>query len=520
MNTRHAAPAPVPGPVPAPVPAPAALPGEPPVQVAELDLARPGELRRPGYGERYRPTGRQALALVRSAGRPLGTVTAHAPDGHPEQLCAALHAAAHRRFDPLAGQPDAGADAEAEDDPGEEPTVSVVVCTRNRPELLIRCLDSLLRTRYPYLDAIVVDNAPTDDAVRHLLPQRYGRRVRYLHEPVPGLARARNRGLAAARGTICAFADDDLVLDPQWLPALAAGFRAAPRTACVTGLVLPAELDTRAQLLLERYGGYGKGFAPRDYTLRTPTGDPLHPFATGRLGTGANMAFRTEVLRAIGGFDPATSTGTPARGGEDLLAFLQVLTAGHTVSYRPDAIVWHPHRRELDTLPRQAFGLGAGFGAYLAAAVHHQPRLLAALLPLVPRGLWRTAHRGAPATSADPSGPADPLLRALRRRELLGLLYGPLGYLRSLRAQRRADHRIAEHRIAERRLAEHRLAERRLAEHRSGERRLAERRLVERRRAERRHAGAQFTDGPGAEHQLALGPGPFDRPGRTDGAGR
>ncbi|MFD7731582.1 glycosyltransferase [Kitasatospora phosalacinea] len=485
MNTRSTA--------PAPVPAPAVLPGKPPVQVAELDLARPGELRRPGYGERYRPAGRQALALVRSAGRPLGTVTAHAPDGHPEQLCAALHAAAHRRFDPLTGQPDA--EAEAEDDPGEEPTVSVVVCTHNRPELLIRCLDSLLRTHYPYLDAIVVDNAPADDAVRRLLPQRYGRRVRYLHEPVPGLARARNRGLAAARGTICAFADDDLVLDPQWLPALAAGFRAAPRTACVTGLVLPAELDTRAQLLLERYSGYGKGFAPRDYTLRTPTGDPLHPFATGRLGTGANMAFRTEVLRALGGFDPATSTGTPARGGEDLLAFLQVLTAGHTVSYRPDAIVWHPHRRELDTLPRQVFGLGAGFGAYLAAAVHHQPRLLAALLPLIPRGLWRTAHRGAPATPADPSGPADPLMRALRRRELLGLLYGPLGYLRSLRAQRRAERRIAEHRSAERRLAD-------------------------RRRAERRHAEEQFADGRGAEHRLALSSGSFDRPGRTDGAGR
>ncbi|GLW68203.1 hypothetical protein Kpho02_05020 [Kitasatospora phosalacinea] len=505
MNTRNAASAPA----PVPASASAVLPEEPPVQVVELDLTRPGELRRPGYGEWYRPAGRRALALVRSAGRPLGTVTAHAPGGRPEQLCAALHAAAHRRFDAQAGESQAGesgpggpdgSGAGAEEDTGEEPTVSVVVCTHNRPELLIRCLDSLLRTHYPYLDAVVVDNAPADDTVRRLLLQRYGRRVRYLREPVPGLARARNRGLAAARGTICAFADDDLVLDPQWLPALAAGFRGAPRTACVTGLVLPAELDTRAQLLLERYGGYGKGFAPRDHTLHTPTGDPLHPFATGRLGTGANMAFRTEVLRALGGFDPATGTGTPALGGEDLLAFLQVLTAGHTVSYRPDAIVWHPHRRELDTLPRQVFGLGAGFGAYLAAAVRHQPRLLAALVPLIPRGLWRTAHRGAPA--ATPTAPADPLLRTLRRRELLGLLYGPLGYLRSLRAQHRADHRITEHRIAERRLADRRRDERRYAERpfadgEAADHRVAERRPAEPRPAERRPAERQLTDGPG-----------------------
>ncbi|MGW4804592.1 glycosyltransferase family 2 protein [Kitasatospora sp. NPDC004272] len=459
-------------------PAPAAPSGETPVRIAELDLTRPGELRRPGGGP-CRLTGRQALALVRAAGRPLGTVTARAPEGHPERLGAALHAAAHRRFDAAARHPAPA----PEDDPGEEPVVSVVVCTHDRPDLLTRCLDSLLRTRYPYLDAIVVDNAPADDTVRRLLPQRYGRRVRYLREPVPGLARARNRGLAAARGEICAFADDDLILDPHWLPALVAGFRAAPRTGCVTGLVLPAELDTRAQLLLERYGGYGKGFTPHDYTLSTRTGDPLYPFATGRLGTGANMAFRTAVLRAVGGFDPATSTGTPALGGEDLLAFHLVLTAGHTVSYRPDAIVWHPHRREIDTLPRQAFGLGAGFGAYLAAAVHRRPRLLATLLPLLPRGLWRTAHRAvgtgtdtgtgasadagtaatATATATVEPGDPDPLLRALRHRELLGLLYGPLGYLRSLRAQRRAEARIAEHRLAERRSAERRRAERRYA---------------------------------------------------------
>ncbi|MGW4697034.1 glycosyltransferase family 2 protein [Kitasatospora cineracea] len=399
-------------------------PTAPPVRVAELDLARPGELHRPGHRTPYHPTG-PTLALVRSAGHPLGTVTADAD--RPDHLHAALYAAARQRFGAGGEQPEGGAGAAG-------PVVSVVVCTHNRPELLVRCLDSLLRGGYPSLDVIVVDNAPADDAVRHLLPQRYGDRVRYVREPVAGLARARNRGLAAARGGICAFADDDLILDERWVPALVAGFRAAPGPACVTGLVMPAELDTRAQLLLERYSGYGKGFAPRDYTLRTRTGDPLYPFATGRLGTGANMAFRTDVLRAVGGFDPATGTGTPAYGGEDLLAFLQVLAAGHTVSYRPDVLVWHPHRRALDTLPPQAFGLGAGFGAYLAAAVRRQPRLLAGLLPLLPRGLWRTAHR-----SAAPAGADDPLLRALRRRELLGLLYGPLGYLRSLHAQHRTD---------------------------------------------------------------------------------
>lgn len=403
------------------------LPPSAPVRVAELDLARPTELRRPGLDEVITPTGR-ALALVRRHhGSPLGLVTAEAALGDPDGLRRALVAEAARQFSQATGTVRAPLPADA-------PTVSVVVCTHDRIDLLPRCLDSLLRSPYPHLDVIVVDNAPTDDSTQLLVLLRYGDRVRYVREPVPGLARARNRGLAEARGEICAFADDDLILDRDWVPAMVDGFRDGADIACVTGLVLPAELDTEAQVLLERYCGYAKGFAVRTWSLRDRSEDPLFPFATGRLGTGANMAFRTDALRALGGFDPATSTGTPAKGGEDLLAFLQILTAGLRVAYRPDALVWHPHRRSMAALDTQVFGIGAGFGAYLTAAVAHRPQLLAALLPRVPRGIWQTLHRGGPAT-----GPRDGMLVHLRRLEVLGLLYGPFGYLRSIRLQRRAE---------------------------------------------------------------------------------
>lgn len=312
--------------------------------------------------------------------------------------------------------------------------MSVIVCTHNRVDLLPRSLDALLAGTYRHVEVIVVDNAPSDRATELLVALRYPGRVRYLREPVPGLARARNRGLAVARGEICAFADDDLLIDEGWVAALVDGFRSDRQVGCVTGLVLPAELDTRAQIALERYCGYAKGFTSRSWSLGEPSDDPLFPFATGRLGTGANMAFRTGLLRSIGGFDPATSTGTPARGGEDLLSFLQVLTSGHTVVYRPDALVWHPHRRSMEALTTQVFGFGVGFGAYLAAATRRQPRLLAALLARVPHGVRQTLHRGDPAAAR-----RDPLMAHLGRLELLGLLYGPVCYLRSVRLQRRAD---------------------------------------------------------------------------------
>ncbi|GAA2748161.1 glycosyltransferase family A protein [Kitasatospora cinereorecta] len=386
-----------------------------PVQVVELDLDRPTELNRPGGEPLTAPAG-PVLALVRHAGRPLGLVGSGGPAREVTALCDDVVAAARRELD-------LPAPADAPADPTEPPTVSVIVCTHNREGILPRCLDSLLRTGYPHVEVIVVDNAPADDATETLVQVRYPDQVRYLREPVAGLARARNRGLAAARGEICAFADDDLVIDAGWVEALAEPFRRDRRIGCVTGLVLPSELDTPAQRVLERYGGYSKGFAARSWSLADHPDDPLFPFATGRLGTGANMAFRTDLLRAIGGFDAATGTGTPARGGEELLAFLRVLTAGHTIAYRPDALVWHPHPRTMAELNAQVFGFGVGFGAYLTAAVSHRPALLAALVRQVPRGVWQTVRRG--------RGPAEPAARPiarLGRLELRGLLCGPFCY--------------------------------------------------------------------------------------------
>ncbi|WP_405854521.1 glycosyltransferase [Streptomyces sp. NBC_00090] len=433
--------------------------GAAPLPVVDIDLAEPGAFRRPGGGVRTRPSGR-ALGLVRYNGRPLGM--AEASGRGPEELWRALAAAALREF--TVTDEDIGL-GEPHLTFVEAPVISVIVATRNRTGMLRDCLDSLLALTYPRFEVIVVDNAPADTSTEELVRREYGgtrdgggpRRnrggprddggplrnhrptVRYLREPVPGLARAHNRGLAAARGDITAFTDDDTLVDPLWLTALAAPFLADPRTGCVTGLIVPAELDTEAQVALERHGAFAKGYAPRTWSLRAPSADPLFPFTAGRFGSGANMAFRTELLRGLGGFDPATGVGTPAHGGDDLLSFFRVLARGRSLAYEPAAIVWHRHRRTPEALDAQAFGYGAGFGAYLAAAIVHEPRMLPALLRRLPGGvryaIARNRERAGPATGrgAAPS--------RLARLELRGMLYGPYGYLRSRRIERRIRRR-------------------------------------------------------------------------------
>lgn len=413
------------------------VPSDTPVEVVDIDLTEPGRFSAPGGRGGIRPQGR-VLALVRLQGHPLGMVSGSGAS--PAELWQTLTDAAQREL----GLPTARSSQEtpsagplSAERAGNAPDISVVVTTHNRCDLLRRCLDSLLRMEYPRsrFEVIVVDNAPADDAAEQLVREAYPDRVRYLREPVAGLARARNLGLATARSQIVAFTDDDTLVDSRWLSALAEVFSTDPAIGCVTGLIAPAELQTEAQAVLERHNGFGKGYELRTWSLHDPPEDPLFPFTTGRFGSGANMAFRTDLLEALGGFDTATGAGTPAHGGEDLLAFFQVLVSGSTLAYQPDAIVWHTQRRSLEALSTQVFAYGSGFGAYLTGALAHHPSMLPVLLRKLPGGIRYTAARARRLNKDDGAGWSS----RLTLLEIRGMLYGPLGYLRSRCSHRDRD---------------------------------------------------------------------------------
>ncbi|WP_405617209.1 glycosyltransferase [Streptomyces sp. NBC_01508] len=384
-------------------------------------------------------------ALVRLRGRPVATVLTTIPEG--ADPAAVLTAAFRAQYADADQQPchesllsgagvGVGAGAGA-----VPPRTTVVVATRERADTLGRALDSLLAQDHPDFGIVVVDNAPATSATRDLVDQDYAGRLTYVHEPVPGLATAHNAGVAATDSPVVAFTDDDVAADPHWLTALTAPFAADPRTGCVTGLILPARLTTPAQILLESHGGFAKGFAPRLYDpAAPPAGEPLFPFTAGSFGSGASMAFRASALRAVGGFDPATGTGTPARGGDDLYAFVRILAAGHRLRYTPDALVWHHHRETWQDLRNQAYGYGAGLTAYLTAVLCRHPALLPPLLAKLPRGLAHaraiTAHRdepraGAPGIPGAHGAHSHPWPRSLSRLERRGMLYGPLGYAKA-----------------------------------------------------------------------------------------
>lgn len=245
-----------------------------------------------------------------------------------------------------------------------EARLSIIVCTRDRPDDLAICLAAISRLDYDNFEVVVVDNAPSSSASRDLVTELYPD-INYVREERPGLDYARNRGILEASGEILAFTDDDVVVDPRWLSALAAVFAGDATVGMVTGLIEPFEQETEAQALFEEYGGFGRGY--QRHFVSSPAGAPVpwHLVGAGQMGAGANMAFRRNVFEEIGLFDPALDVGSAARGGGDHDIFFRAIRSGTLCVYAPEALVKHRHRRSLFSLRRLMFDYGYGTRCFL-----------------------------------------------------------------------------------------------------------------------------------------------------------
>jgi GT2 family glycosyltransferase len=308
-------------------------------------------------------------------------------------------------------------------------SVSAVITTCRNPVSLQRCLTSVLHSDHDDFEVIVVENRPGADDTRTMIEERFGMqpRVRYVEERERGLSCARNAGLAAAGKELVAFLDDDVVVDRAWMRRAAAAFERSDQVACVTGLILPLELESESQLLLERFMTLGKGFTPRIFQLPDSWDDyPALPYTPGVIGSGANTMVRTEIAWRFGGFDPTLGTGTPACGGEDLDLYIRLLGAGHAIAYEPGAIVWHPHPSEPGQLRRQVYRYGIGLGATLTKQLVAGPERRQ-LLRAVPAGI---AYARDPSSHKN-AGISDGYPRRLRWLERLGVAVGPLAYMAS-----------------------------------------------------------------------------------------
>ncbi|NMO56628.1 glycosyltransferase family 2 protein [Actinoplanes sp. TBRC 11911] len=385
----------------------------------------------------------QVWALVRLFGEPVGSVLVDVPEQGllPIEFAAAIDAELGEVLRPRLGGPIPVRGLVVTREPAflarrrevlaSAPPITVVVCTRERPAALAVCLSSLVAQRYPDFRVLVVDNAPVTGATEQVV--RGFPTVGYLVEPRAGLSFARNAAVRAAPGEILAWIDDDEVADPDWLAEIARALDEHPAADVVSGVIVPAELETPAQLWFEQFGGHSKGrgfrpavFSPDTAHLQSPL-YPLPPF-----GAGANMTFRPGVLERIGMFDTALGAGTPAMGSEDTLAFTKVLLGGGTIAYQPTAVTHHYHRRDLEGLRRQMVGYGTGLVAAYTSLVLSRPALIWSLLRLAPAALRDMTAKDSTRTATLRDDFPRELLSANRR----GMLAGPRAYVKGRRQAR------------------------------------------------------------------------------------
>jgi len=230
-------------------------------------------------------------------------------------------------------------------------SVSIVIPTLRRHASLARALRSIAAQRgvtRDLLEVVVVDNSPEGSAAA--VVAEAGRfapaPVRYVHEPHPGVATARNAGLRAAQGALIAFLDDDEEAPADWLAALLRAHRATaadvtfgPVRACI-----PAE------------GGWARAHFEALFSRTGPAESGLIDQA---YGCGNSLMTRATALPGPAPFDERRNEG----GGEDDSLFAELAAQGRRFGWAADAVVLEhpaPHRLSLRYAAQRAFAFGQG----------------------------------------------------------------------------------------------------------------------------------------------------------------
>ena len=225
------------------------------------------------------------------------------------------------------------------------PSVTAIVCTRNRADGLKRCLEAMraLQLEESAFELLIVDNGSTDNTPSIIEEFKASApfQVHHLFEPKTGLSHARNHGLRHANGEIILFTDDDCYVTSDWIAATISLFGSDTRKL-LAGRV---ELFDQDHLQL---------------TMKTDMQrSDLHSIGAlfGFLH-GANMIFGRRVAAEIGLFDIRFGAGTALWAAEDTDFVYRAFRAGIPISYEPSIIVHHDHGR---TTPGEGRRLMRGY---------------------------------------------------------------------------------------------------------------------------------------------------------------
>ncbi len=235
--------------------------------------------------------------------------------------------------------------------PTNLPPTSLIIPSRNRPDLLWQTIQSVLAGEDVPSEIIVVDQSDgPHGALAALESERCT--FRYIWSESRGVSRARNEAIAAAKHDILIFIDDDEWAAPSWSGTLVRALLVAGPRSAVTGQVLATD------------------FAGQDSFAPSLTSDDAPMTYTGRIAKDVlysnNMAMYRSAFDDIGDFDTRLGAGAIFPAATDNDCGFLLLEAGYQIVYVPQATIYHrAWRRENDYLPLR-WDYGVGRGAFYA----------------------------------------------------------------------------------------------------------------------------------------------------------
>ncbi len=239
---------------------------------------------------------------------------------------------------------------------------TLAVCTYNGVNRLPAVLDSLqqqINTENIQWEVMVVDNNSCDRTPAVVKDyQAYWsltNPLRYVTEPKQGLAFARNRAVAEARGNWVGFLDDDTVPLPNWVAAAAQFAQQHPEVGAYGGQI-------HGDFEVEPMAGFEKIAV---FLAIVERGDQPYCYEPAKrmLPPGAGLIVRRQAWLDHAPTQPWLTgrSATSMMAGEDLEALAHIQNAGWEVWYSPTMEMYHkiPQQRlELDYLRRLAWGIG------------------------------------------------------------------------------------------------------------------------------------------------------------------
>jgi len=220
----------------------------------------------------------------------------------------------------------------------KSPSLSVLICTRNRAKKLKRAIASVLANSFTDFELIVVDQS-TDESSSRAMATFKDDRIRYFPTATVGTSISRNIAIRASRAEKVVFTDDDCVCDKEWLAAIRAEFAAEPTALGVYGRVVPfGKAGATVWNCLNELDGM---ICPaiNQSTERLVLESPAIPHLT--LGGGNNMSFRKEAFRKAGLFIESLGPGSAIGTGEDSEFSYRLLWRRCKLVYSPTPLVWH-----------------------------------------------------------------------------------------------------------------------------------------------------------------------------------